>query len=126
MGGLVGGVGEVFAEPFLTIVAAFDADHDHFLAPAVQEIFQSPGFSVGGIFVAVQVVAVEEVHDGIPFPGFEIIVGKIDVQRPVGALGGIDEVALDDHRFAPLSYYWLIITGNEWKCNIGYVNIDKM
>ena len=96
-----GGIGKVFAEPLLAVVAAFHAHYDHVLVPALQEFLQAPGFSVGGIGIQKQVVAVKKVHDGVALVGLMIIILQPDVQRPVLALGRVDKVPLDDHKNTP-------------------------
>ena len=97
MAGLIGGIGQVLAEPLLALVAALDAHHDHVFFPVLQKILQSPGFAVGGILIGEQVMPVKEVHDGIAFAGGFPVLRQPDVQGAVGIFWGVDEVALDDH-----------------------------
>ena len=92
-----GGVGQVFAQPLVTLVTALDAHDDDVLAPAGEEIFQSPAFAVGGIGIGKEVMTVEKVHDGVAGIGVVVTFGQVDVQEAVLALGGIDEVSFDNH-----------------------------
>ena len=97
----LGGVGHVFAEPLVALVAAFDAHYDHGFVPAQEKFLHAPGFAIGGILVPKQIVAVEKVHDRVAFCGVVIVFRQPDVEAPVGTLGGIDKVALEDHKRSP-------------------------
>ena len=95
------GVGEVFAQPLISGVAALHANNDHGLFPAVQETLQSPGLSIGGIRVKEQIVSVKEIHDRESLLGHVIMIRKIDVKGTVFPIGGVDNVALDNHSGSP-------------------------
>ena len=77
------------------------AHDDHILPPAVQEVFQAPGFPIGSVPVKKQIMSVEKVHHRIACICPVVIIGQIDMQGSVPALGGICEIALDDHIAAP-------------------------
>ena len=78
-GVLQSGPGEVLAQPFALAVAALDTHNDDVLGPAAEEGSESPGFAVGGIRVGEEVVAVQEVHDGIARLGAFVVIGQPDV-----------------------------------------------
>ena len=42
-------------------------------------------------------MTVEEIHDGIELGGIVVAVRQPDVQGTALALGGVDEIMLDDH-----------------------------
>ena len=73
----------VFAQTVVSRVRTFHADDNDFFVPVIQKIFHTPAFAIGRVRIIKQIVPVEHIHDGIPFFGFIIIVGQINMQPAV-------------------------------------------
>ena len=90
-------IGQILAEPLLTLVAAFDAHQNHGLFPLGEKLCHAPGFAIGGILIPEQIVAVKKVHHGVVFTAGMVILRQPDVQGAVGVFRREEKGLLDQH-----------------------------
>ena len=91
------GIGQILAEPLLTLVAAFDSYQNHGLFPLGEKLCHAPGFAVGGILIPEQIVAVKKIHHGVVFTAGMVILRQPDVQGAVGVFRREEKGLLDQH-----------------------------
>ena len=96
----------------IALVRALESDHHHGFLPAVEELLEAPGLAVSGVRIQEQVVAVEEVHNGVALVCFIVVVRQIDVHSAVFPGGIVVKRFFDDHCFVVLSVkMYNVITG---------------
>ena len=105
-------VGAILVEAVIALMRALESDHYHGFLPAVEELLEAPGLAVSGVRIQEQVVAVEEVHNGVALVCFIVVVRQIDVHSAVFPGGIVVKRFFDDHCFVVLSVkMYNVITG---------------